>query len=296
MLELFDFVAVAGSLVSLLAYHLYSYVTVFCCESRSIQLTRNMMNGLIWIAKHKTKSDPASVTLAVQTLRNTMLVAIFIGGSSLQFGVSYLNSYGSDTRTYMQVRTVILAAFLMCSFLCWASVIRGASHLGYLIGTPIGAERDQLLEQQHKLEEEATGGNTSPSSLYAKDKSAQGIIDLEATGSAENSDTSEALPANTVAESRAMIKLMMISFSLGFRFLFVSIPYWFYAAGPVALIISTICVLGFLYNLDHLEIKRRSSGPLAARSLTLRVPSPLAGLRESIAASRGYQNVSVPTV
>ena len=46
---------------------------------------------------------------------------------------------------------------------------------------------------------------------------------------------------------------MLSSFSLGFRLLFVSIPFAFYAAGPIALIISSGIILIFLINIDHVE-------------------------------------------
>ena len=54
---------------------------------------------------------------------------------------------------------------------------------------------------------------------------------------------------NTVNEEKFLLNLveeciklnhrMLINFSLGFRFLYVSIPYMFLSAGPIALIISS---------------------------------------------------------
>lgn len=46
---------------------------------------------------------------------------------------------------------------------------------------------------------------------------------------------------------------MSSSFSLGFRFLFVSIPFAFYAAGPIALIIASGVILVFLFDIDHVQ-------------------------------------------
>lgn len=39
--------------------------------------------------------------------------------------------------------------------------------------------------------------------------------------------------------------------SLGFRFLFVSIPFAFYSLGPTALVVSTALMVVFLYSWDH---------------------------------------------
>jgi hypothetical protein len=56
-------------------------------------------------------------------------------------------------------------------------------------------------------------------------------------------------------ECRALIKLVLWSFSLGFRFMFVSIPFAFYAAGPEALLIATGLILLFLYQVDHVVLR-----------------------------------------
>lgn len=39
--------------------------------------------------------------------------------------------------------------------------------------------------------------------------------------------------------------------SLGFRFLFVSIPFAFYVSGPLALVIATAVIIVFSYNYDY---------------------------------------------
>ena len=40
-------------------------------------------------------------------------------------------------------------------------------------------------------------------------------------------------------------------YSLGFRFLFISIPFYLYVAGPEILVISTAFLLAFLYIWDY---------------------------------------------
>ena len=49
----------------------------------------------------------------------------------------------------------------------------------------------------------------------------------------------------------AMISLMLISFSLGFRFLFMAIPFIFYAAGAIPLVATTAVMICFLVFIDH---------------------------------------------
>lgn len=50
-----------------------------------------------WAKKHQTKEDPASATLAVQTIRNTILVAVFVGGNAVNIAISYANNYKDIT-------------------------------------------------------------------------------------------------------------------------------------------------------------------------------------------------------
>ena len=49
----------------------------------------------------------------------------------------------------------------------------------------------------------------------------------------------------------AMISLMLVSFSLGFRFLFMAMPFIFYSAGPIALVITATIMFCFLVCIDH---------------------------------------------
>jgi uncharacterized membrane protein len=46
---------------------------------------------------------------------------------------------------------------------------------------------------------------------------------------------------------------MASSFSLGFRFLFMAIPFAFYSAGPIALMIVSAVILLFLIEKNHVE-------------------------------------------
>jgi hypothetical protein len=75
----FDIAAIAVSSGVLIGYHAYLYLAVFLYMNDNIQLSTNMKNSIWWLKKHELKGDAPTVTLAIQTFRNTILVAIFVG-------------------------------------------------------------------------------------------------------------------------------------------------------------------------------------------------------------------------
>lgn len=56
---------------------------------------------------------------------------------------------------------------------------------------------------------------------------------------------------NIVKESERMASVIMISFSVGFRFMYIAISLTFYAAGLIALNIATGIMLIILYLNDR---------------------------------------------
>ena len=197
------------------------------------------MNANLWLLKHKNAVDPASVTLAIQTLRNTILIAIFIGGFAFQYAWLSLNALtGSITTVTSSINTItvtsineasqarcyILGVLMFSSFLCWANTIRMASHLGYVIGI--------LPQQSKELEEIKREDLETPS------------------GKGPRHDKLQAIEASIEKNEQMMIN-MLWSFSLGFRFMFASIPFQFYVGGPVPLIVTTAAMIVFLNSIDH---------------------------------------------
>ena len=91
----FDLEAIAVSVCLLSGYHAFLYTLVFCFASNRIQLSTNLKNSILWIKKHQQKTDAPTVTLAVQTLRNTILVAVFIGGYALEDRVARIERYAA---------------------------------------------------------------------------------------------------------------------------------------------------------------------------------------------------------
>ena len=197
------------------------------------------MNGNLWLLKHRNAVDPASVTLAIQTLRNTILIAIFIGGFAFQYAWLSLSTLTTASTTVTstittltvtsineatQARCYILGALMFSSFLCWANTIRMASHLGYVVG---------ILPQQFKEVEEIKRQ------------------DLEMPGGAgSNHDRLLEIEA-TMEKNQQMLTNMLWNFSLGFRFIFTAIPFQFYVGGPVPLVVVTAVMIAFLNHVDH---------------------------------------------
>lgn len=130
----FDIFAIAFSLTATCIYHGYLYAYAHSLNP-SVRLSINIIHGHNWILKHSIKGDSQSVTLAVQTLRNNMIVAVLLGGSSLQLAFGYVNGYSSQLPPLERTRYAILVIVLFASFICWATVIRLASHLSFLLGT-----------------------------------------------------------------------------------------------------------------------------------------------------------------
>ncbi len=132
----FEVGTLIASLSIMILYHAYLYRRIFFFHSNKVQLSLNIQIAERWIMKHKEKADAPSVTLAIQTLRNSILVAVFMGGGVLNLAVSTANEFNDydnkDGR--MKARTCVLAACCICSFLCWVNVIRYCAHLGYLVG------------------------------------------------------------------------------------------------------------------------------------------------------------------
>lgn len=197
---------VSGGL--LLLYHCYygwhlSYGSII-----QISKSRSVMSA--WITKHFEVTDPANITLSIQTLRNTILVAVFIAGYCLNSSYQLLRSV--DTSSDMnaeKVGDVILAICLFSSFLCWAQAIRNISHLGYIIGS------------------------WNYNSFHCEDpKSVEELKDIN-------------FPYACILAER-----VAIYFSFAFRFLYMSIPFSFYRLGPVSLLIATSIVVILEYIWD----------------------------------------------
>lgn len=129
----FEIISLSISIGLLVTYNVIIYASIpwqkkHIHSNHPIQLAINLNNSVNWLNNHKSYTDPASNTLAIQTLRNIILVAVFIGGISFNLSISLLtNSTNND------VSTSIISICLFISFLCWVMVIRMSSQLGFMI-------------------------------------------------------------------------------------------------------------------------------------------------------------------
>lgn len=279
--------SVIASLALFVLYHIILFSLIYFPHGFEIPFASNLENGLMWIVKHKDKGDAQSVTLAVQTLRNTIMVAVFVGGYAFTTAVSTIQIYPGLTTGARQtqqtneahhlehtlqlaeqqqdslsnlnpqslesavsaslktsasvldkqIATGIVTVLMFLSVLCWAIVIRSAAqlsfHLGvlsYLVGLP---EDSPLLHP--------AGTNTSNSQQDGD------------SGQAAATDT--ATTELTEIERKqlhcdVLVQRMLFCFSMGFRLLFICIPYIMLGIGPLELVIASVVIVWFLYNWD----------------------------------------------
>lgn len=108
-MDSFEIGSIAASLATMCLFLIHSHSAIICSPNKtSIQLGKNIKNAFLWLKKHTEKPDAPSVTLAIQTLRNTILVAIFVGGSAFTYSMLALNSITDLSSTREVVRSCIL--------------------------------------------------------------------------------------------------------------------------------------------------------------------------------------------
>jgi hypothetical protein len=115
-------------------YHCVLFVLIWAPHGYGIPFYSNVHNDMFWVRKHKEMTDTETVTLAVQTLRNTAIVAIFVGGYSFSNATIVILSITKYEQFDLRIAKSIVCLLLFLSFLCWATVIRSSSHLGYHLG------------------------------------------------------------------------------------------------------------------------------------------------------------------
>lgn len=213
-----DTIIIVTCLVVLLFYQICFYIFIFKFKA-GFQLTRNLRNAFNWLTKHEEKQDAPSVTLAIQTLRNTILIAVFIGGQSFVYGCNSVLALKEDSSTNARLQSTIISSCLFLSFLNWANVIRYASHLGYLIGTFEILKRNEVNRRSlQNVENGVVPGEEPP-------QEADSII----------------------VDASQMLDMMQINFSLGFRFIYMAIPFFLYSGGSIVLVIATFVILLFVF-------------------------------------------------
>ena len=189
---------------------LFLYNVIALAFRKTSGLLLMLESGRLWTKKHMAGRSAPDVTLAIQTLRNTVLVATFVGTLSFTVASTTLTYSAAAESAPARMRALLQAALLIGSFLNFALVIRCSAHAGYLIGS--------ITEEVPAL----PLSGTDPSSSAASQKELVTLLGMQA-----------------------------IHFSLGFRFMYCSIPFAFALGGAEALIASTCVVLFFLFYIDN---------------------------------------------
>jgi hypothetical protein len=226
LMDSFEIVAIFSTLTLFVGYHLHLYVIRPSCLGGSIPFAINLVNSEMWMKKHKEGNDTAAILLAVQTLRNTLMAAIFIGGNAIVIAYNLANEYPSLTDPRLRVRSLVIMTLMFSSFLCWANVIRLASVLGYMIGTMTYSEKlrtDLTVEQRGSgpsdIDDISLSSGVSANADTSTSQKRKKRIRRSKLRVKNHVFTAEAIP-DIYEESTKMLKLMIMCFSFGFRLMF----------------------------------------------------------------------------
>ena len=263
----FDICAVTAALILFVGYHLHLYYIKPHCLGGQLPYALNKINAEIWLLKHKEKANESPVVLlAIQTIRNTMMAAVFVGGNALIIAYDLSNHYAEISDARLKVRSLVITAFMFMSFLCWANVIRLGSLVGYFLGTLQFGEKLRTDAIARARERNAAIAAADQNSTFASQGQHYNgfnmLMSTEESIGSGNDDfpdpdfqfTPESIP-DIYRECSTMMEMMTIFFSFGFRLMFVSIPFAFFAAGPAALLVTSFGMWFFLITYDHVRHK-----------------------------------------
>ena len=141
-----DLLSLSASGLMLLAYHLHLHLRLRRDPRYTIQAINSMAREA-WV--ESIMADSEKSVLAVQTLRNSTMAAIFLASTSILLiigtltlseqgdklsGVwSSLNRYGAVRRELWSVKLIFLLVDFFVAFFSFAMAIRMYNHVGYLI-------------------------------------------------------------------------------------------------------------------------------------------------------------------
>lgn len=206
-----DIIGFAGSVLAVLAYHLYLRRRVRLDPSYTIQSINNAARAA-WV--ETVMSSGNKDILAVQTLRNSTMAATFLASTSilLIIGVLNLTQQGGALGSALQslargpvsgpglwtMKLLPLVVDLFWAFFAFSLAIRMFNHVGYLIN--VGAKGSF---------------STEPSYVAAL---------LNRGGS---------------------------FYSMGMRCYYLSVPLVFWLFGPLHMLVATVVLITVLYRVDR---------------------------------------------
>jgi len=253
----YDIVALVLSLLMFTAYHFYLYIIKPHIFGGNIPYAISVANSEIWLRKHKENRDSAAGVLAITTLRGTMTAAVFIGGYALTIAYNLSNAYPKLDNDRGKVRSIIVTFLMFGSFLCWANVIRLASVIGFLVGTLTYSlqlrEEAVAKEKERRAKEVDTDDFPHHEQLHHIKVPAGATADkmFTITYDEETHEYTAESVLDIYGTSSNMMRLMTVFFSSGVRLMFISLPFAFYSAGPLALLVTSLLLLACLRQYDH---------------------------------------------
>jgi uncharacterized membrane protein len=147
-----DIAGFAASLVLLVSYHVYLRYRLSKDPGYTVQRVNNLVRTA-WVEEIMRRREGI---LAVQTLRNSMMAAVFLASTAVLMiiGVLTLSEQGDKLRTTWQAldvfgaagsrlwltKMLLLLVDLMVAFFSFAMAIRLFHHVGYMINAPQNAD------------------------------------------------------------------------------------------------------------------------------------------------------------
>jgi hypothetical protein len=290
-ISVFDIVSVTLSLFMFTAYYIHFYLVSIGSGPKSTQLRKNIDNVGYWSMKHFYASDStATTTLAVQTLRNSIVAAIFIGGSALSTVSVVIQPMFEYWSPRLAVRQLILSTLLTISFLNWALVIRYNTHAGFMAGAiyPHLKEKVEKIKGRHPNallpvpRRDRDGERESDVDVDGVD-GRRSVVEEEKEEEEKEKEKDEAVQ-ELARNFSSICELAVVHQAWGFRYIFFSVPFFFYTAGPLALLLSSVAMIIFLvfFHDYPMIISSATEVPPAVASIRCRkVPGLLASASAS---------------
>ena len=152
-----DLVAAALSVTVVFAYHTYLRLRVRRDPAYTIQAVLNQ-GRVAWV--NRMMKDKEGI-LAVQTLRNAIMVASFFASTAVALIVGTitlstqsdkltlawqtLSPIGAIDEHLWLLKLLILLIDMLCAFICFSQTIRLMSHVGVMISVPTSTVRPAMV-------------------------------------------------------------------------------------------------------------------------------------------------------
>ena len=246
--------------------------------ARGTNLATMLRADSVWSRRYASPKHGGSaqdIVAAVQTLRNSVLVSVFIGTVAFNTMTSALGSLrdgGATASSFAYLVELLVALLAAGSFLSFAVCIRCAAHSGYVVGgatfleMAVAAPAAVLAAPVAATPAVAAAG-AAPAALRAAAATplsgADAVsvaIDAAAAGASAPADApacSDAVGDDAAAERERLrvhllhlVRTQSVFFSVAFRLLYSLLPFLFGAAGPVALLAITAVMVAFLVVVD----------------------------------------------